>query len=498
MAITYVGGATAVSAGNTDVSVSLTALSGGSGSAALEGDLVIFAYNVADADNVDLNPVCNTAGFTEIADLFGDGTNDANLGVYWKFMGSSPDTSVVGEGNIGGTDTAIQAVAMVFRGVRTVADGGPFDVALQPATGTTGGNPDPPSIDTSGAAGIWTVIVGANAHTANVDGTFSAPTNYTTDFLTVGSQDTADGIIGMGYNASPSDPENPGTMTSSATATGWCAVTIALSQAPEVRRARVSWAELEVPTAPRRARVSWAELEVPTAPRRARVSWAELEIPDALRRARVSWTELEIPNAPRRARVSWAEIEVPTAPRRARVSWTELEVPTAPRRARVSWAELELPTAPRRARVSWVEMEVPSLDATRRAQVSWAEFEIPNAPRRARVSWVEMEVPTAPRRGRVSWAEFEVPNAPRRARISWAEFETPNAPRRARASWAEMEVPDDPRRRARMSWAEMESPNPPRRARVSWAELQVPDVGGGPVGQRRHGRLRMGLSRMRL
>jgi hypothetical protein len=228
MAISYVGGATSTSAGNTDVSVSLAALTGGSDSAPSTDDLIIFAYNIADADNADLNLACNTAGFAEIADLFGDGTNDANLGVFWKLFVA--ETAVVGEGSLGGTDTAIQGVAMVFRGVDT---GAPFDVASTTNQGTTGGNPDPPSINHNNPTGLWTVIVGANAHTANADGTFTAPTGYTTDFLTVGNQDTADGIIGMGYNTAPSDPEDPGAMTSSHTATGWCAVTMALRPAEE-------------------------------------------------------------------------------------------------------------------------------------------------------------------------------------------------------------------------------------------------------------------------
>ena len=226
MPISYVGGATATSAGNTDVSVPLNALTGGSDSSPSTNDLILFAYNIADADNVDLDLACNTASFAELADLFGNGTNDANLGIYWKFFGS--ETAVVGEGSLGGTDTAIQGVAMVFRGVNT---GVPFNVTIQTATGTTLGNPLPPLIDHNNPSGLWTVIIGANAHTANADGTFTAPTGYTTDFLTVGNQDTADGIIGMGYRTDPTDPEIPGAMTSSHTATGWCAATIALNPA---------------------------------------------------------------------------------------------------------------------------------------------------------------------------------------------------------------------------------------------------------------------------
>ncbi|MCC2626387.1 MAG: putative Ig protein [Thermomicrobiales bacterium] len=164
----------------------------------------------------------------------------------------------------------------------------------------------------------------------------------------------------------------------------------------------------------------------------------------------------------RKAQVTWAEMEVPTAPRKAQVTWAEMEVPNAPRRAQVSWAEMEVPTAPRRAVISWAEMEVPDAPpGPRRAQVTWAEMEVPSAPRRALISWAEMEVPATPRRAQVTWAELEVPTAPRRAQVSWAEMEAPTAPRRAIVSWAEMEVPNEPGasdRRAIITWAEMEVP----------------------------------------
>ena len=129
------------------------------------------------------------------------------------------------------------------------------------------------------------------------------------------------------------------------------------------RRARVSWAEAEVPTAPRRARVSHAEVETGIPPRRARVSWSELEVPSVVqpRRAAVSWLEFETPAASRHARISQAYLETGIAPRRARLSWAELESPLAPRRARLSWTELETGIAPRRARLSWAEFEVPDI-----------------------------------------------------------------------------------------------------------------------------------------
>lgn len=108
--------------------------------------------------------------------------------------------------------------------------------------------------------------------------------------------------------------------------------------------------------------VDFAELETPNAStnRRAQISWAELEVPTAPRKAEVSWVELEIPNAPRGAEVSWIEFEIPNADRGAEVSWVEFEIPTAPRSAEVSWIEFEIPNAPRRAEISWIEFEVPS------------------------------------------------------------------------------------------------------------------------------------------
>ena len=160
----------------------------------------------------------------------------------------------------------------------------------------------------------------------------------------------------------------------------------------------------------------------------------------------------------RRGRVSWAEMEAPTAPRRARVSWAEAEVPTAPRRGRVSWAELETPDVPpRRGQVSWAELEVPELSATdRKGQVSWAEFEAPLAPRKGRVSWAELEAPLAPRRVLNSWAELEVPLSPRRVLASWAELEVPpDYNRRGQVSYAELQVPE--KSRLLLSWAEFDA-----------------------------------------
>jgi len=377
-----------------------------------------------------------------------------------------------------GANTIAVTMASVVDGIQVGAiclenatQGNAHKVAVQEADGgTTLSITIVPTSNNTFILDAWGLSTGVGG------GTPDAPQTELTDFDGAGS--------GMGQVSSWKTQT-----TAASTTMGWtvgtsqgraAAVAAAFTKTAGTtdRQARVSFAELEVPSAPRRAEVSWAELEVPTAPRRAEVSWAEMEIPTAPRRVQVSWAELELPDAPREAQVSWAELEVPDAPRRAQVSWAELEIPNPDRRVEVSWAEFEVPNAPttdREAQVSWAEFEVP--DGARRVQVSFAELEVPLAPRRGQVSFAEFEVPLGVRRAQVSWAEFEVPTAPRRSQVSFAELEVPDAPRRAQVSFAEVEVPTAPRR-AQVSWAEIEMPNFARSAIVTWAEMEVPS----PVG----------------
>lgn len=201
-----------------------------------ENDLVIVAYGNADADNLDFNMVMVTADYTEVADLFSNDNFDANMGVYWKVMGPTPDTEAVAD-NIGGTDTDTPAVCMVFRGVDTTT---PMDVTPTVVQGTNSDNsmdPNPPPIDHNNPSGVWVVIAGANAHNLNAGG-FTFPTGYTTDAVDILGDDTADGSVGLGYRDSGvSDPEDPGIITDSgadSTSFAWVAATMALRPAAVV------------------------------------------------------------------------------------------------------------------------------------------------------------------------------------------------------------------------------------------------------------------------
>lgn len=195
-------------------------------------------------------------------------------------------------------------------------------------------------------------------------------------------------------------------------------------------------------------------------------------------RGRMSWGEIETPTAPRRGRASFAEVETPTTPRRGLVSWSEAETPTAPRWVQDSFVELEAPTAPRRGCTAWGEFQTP--DVARRGLTGWAELETPVAPRFGRMSFTEAEAPEAPRRAELAWSEAEVSLAPRRASLSWLELQTTDAPRLARLSFVEFEGPTAPRV-ARSSFAELEAPTSLRGGRLCFAELQAPSPMGGEV-----------------
>jgi hypothetical protein len=193
-------------------------------------DLILVAFAVGDTSATDSD--ISLSGYTEVADLFnGADTNDTDLWVGYKYS-TGGETSVGPFTALGGTNASNAAVVMVFRGVATAAQGGPFDTAASSVTGQDSSNADPPSHNWSGAAGVWTVVAGATGHTGGATGTLAAPTNYTTNYVQRNHDDTVDVLVGMGYNAAPSDPEDPGVFTAANIGTAannsWCAVTMSL------------------------------------------------------------------------------------------------------------------------------------------------------------------------------------------------------------------------------------------------------------------------------
>lgn len=222
MAISFVGSAENSAINGGDVTLTLPA-------GTTTDDLVIVAYAIGDNDNVDFNMAMVTAGYTEVADLFALDTQNCNLGVHWKIMGATPDTTAVVDG-LGGADAAVAAVCMVFRGVDLTT---PMDVAPANGAGINSRSPIPVVIDFLDAA-AWTVIAGASGHVAGGAGTYTFPTGYTINALDRGADDTSDVTVGMGYRTNPADPELPGVMIHSGTDSvtdSWCVATLALRPA---------------------------------------------------------------------------------------------------------------------------------------------------------------------------------------------------------------------------------------------------------------------------
>ena len=222
----YVGGATQGYLGTTsNITFSLTSLTGGLASAPAEGDLVIvcFATNPDDTGQISYR----ISGYTELANLYAIDTDRAQLQVGYKIMTSSPDTSVT---ITGGTADIDQAGAIAVHVWRNVDSSTPFDVTSTTVQETNTVLADPPSI-TPITSGAVIVAAGAGGHLEGLD-TYSS--SDLSNFLTSGGNDTHDVTIGLGSSSWTSGPFDPAQFTFSdtdSTAYAACAITMALRPA---------------------------------------------------------------------------------------------------------------------------------------------------------------------------------------------------------------------------------------------------------------------------
>lgn len=229
MAISYVGGQVAGRANPSSALSVNFALTGGSNSVPSADDLVIVTCVTGSAAGNPAMAVTTPTGYTALGQLNQSAqTNDTSLNVSYKVMTSTPDTAVTIPGtanNAFGEAYSIQ----VFRGVSTST---PMDATAVSAGGTGTGRPDPAAI-TPVTAGAWVVICGGGA--AGTGANYTAPANYTTNFLTASGADTTDAMVGSGYwTGWTSGAENPGAYTGGTTnaANSWSAYTLALRPTP--------------------------------------------------------------------------------------------------------------------------------------------------------------------------------------------------------------------------------------------------------------------------
>ena len=114
-----------------------------------------------------------TSGYTELADLYSSDTRDANLGVYAKVMGSTPDTSVSATNPEADREYAI--AAHVWRNTDVTSG---IVTPIATATGKDTGRPNPPSV-TPTVSGSVIIVVGAGTTYDDTYPDLTAPSGIT-------------------------------------------------------------------------------------------------------------------------------------------------------------------------------------------------------------------------------------------------------------------------------------------------------------------------------
>ena len=226
MAISYVGGQTSGRAGATSTSTVNFAFTGGTNSTPSAGDLVVVTVVVGSQARNPSQTIATPSGYTNLTQLNPNtGTYDTSMVVAYKVMGSTPDTSVTMP-STGNNADAQQWTIQCFRGVDQAT---PMDAtAVSASAGNVRAQPNPGSI-TPVTAGAWVVICGGGAAATGV--AYTAPTNFTTNFLTGFTADTNDAQVGSGYwSGWTSGAVDPGVYGGGSTTVvdSWAAYTLAL------------------------------------------------------------------------------------------------------------------------------------------------------------------------------------------------------------------------------------------------------------------------------
>jgi hypothetical protein len=223
--VEYVGGYTQGFAGSTE-NITITFggnLTGGLASSASAGDMVLIWFGVGSsgaASGLDLS----ASGNTQVALLFSNDTQEATLLVAYKFMGATPDSTLV---LIDGTTSTSYAGAITVQVWRNVEPTIPMDVTPVTATGINSVLANPPAI-TPATQGAVIVSGAAGGHARGAQ-TYSS--SNLTGFLSSGGDDSSDVTIGAGYNIWTSGSFDPSQFTfsgSDSTLYAWAAATLAL------------------------------------------------------------------------------------------------------------------------------------------------------------------------------------------------------------------------------------------------------------------------------
>ena len=225
MAIVYVGGQTA---GRTNASSAVSvnfALTNGVDTVPRYLDLVVVAVVTGSAGGTPAMAITTPANYTAATQINVNATGDTSMNVSYKVMGVTPDTAVT----IPGTGNNAYGEAYTIQVFRNVDTTTPMDATIVRQSGTGTGRPNPDPI-TPVTAGAWVVICGGGA-IGGTGANYTAPANFTTNFLTTFGADTTDGMIGSGYwGGWTSGAVDPAAYTGGTTGAGdsWAAFTLAL------------------------------------------------------------------------------------------------------------------------------------------------------------------------------------------------------------------------------------------------------------------------------
>lgn len=191
-----------------------------------QNDLVVITTGFSNT--VDGDPGVSTAGYTEVADIFGNDSQKSNMSVCYKFMGSTPDTTATCLGSQSSVLSTV-AICQVWRGVNTTT---PMDVTAVTATGINGAVADAPAITpTTSLAVVLACMLGTRP--ASTVETPTGPANMT-NFVNRGhgaaSHSAFVCMASYDWTSGAFDPD-PLTTVAAGTSASWSAVTLALRPA---------------------------------------------------------------------------------------------------------------------------------------------------------------------------------------------------------------------------------------------------------------------------
>jgi hypothetical protein len=217
--IQFVGGRAAVSSTSTATpTFDLTGLSGGIASAPSAGDIVIACISLKSGTDRDIQ--CTTSGFIELADLYANGTNDSQLGVFYKVL-STAETTVSFSFVL---STTSYFAVHVWRGQNAT----PLDATRTTTTNTTSGRPNAPAITTVTPGAVVIAVGAAAGASATPLSNLTAPTDMVNFFQSTEADTASVGIASaLRPTAGAFDPPTFGGGSTN-TANSSCAVTLAL------------------------------------------------------------------------------------------------------------------------------------------------------------------------------------------------------------------------------------------------------------------------------